>query len=145
MLKHELQPLAFAEEKTLGEVPTHVAGRSVRQKRGLVIPTAGRYATGMFSHIVIFWTKADPPNAAEALIAGAEQHLKPIPGVLVFHVGRMVTDGRPVVESSYQVALATVFASRQAREEYRAHPGHERFKQEVYVPNCARCLIYDFE
>jgi hypothetical protein len=99
----------------------------------------------MFSHIVIFWTKADQPNAVDALIASAEQYLKPIPGVLVFHVGRMVTDGRPRVESSYQVALTTVFASRQAREEYRAHAGHERFKQEAYTPNCALCLVYDFE
>lgn len=99
----------------------------------------------MFSHIVIFWTNAGQPNAAEALIAGAEQHLKAIPGLLFFHVGRMVTDGRPVVESSYQVALSTAFATRAARERYSAHPAHERFKQEVYTPNCARCLIYDFE
>src|SRR5262245_18289569 len=99
----------------------------------------------MFSHIVILWTKPEQPNAVAALIAGAEQHLKPIPGVLMFHVGRMVTDGRPVVESSYQVALTTVFASRQAGEEYRAHPGHERFKQEAYTPNCDGCLVYDFE
>ena len=119
--------------------------RPLSVKRGLVIPTAGRYATVMFSHIVIFWTKPDQPNAVDALITGAEQHLKRIPGVLVFHVGRMVTDGRPRIESSYQVALTTVFASRQAREQYRAHPAHEQFKQEVYTPNCARCLIYDFE
>jgi hypothetical protein len=99
----------------------------------------------MFSHIVIFWTTADKTGAAEALMAGAEKYLKPIPGVLVLHVGRMVTDGRPMIETSYQVALTTVFASRQAREQYRAHPNHERFKQEVYTPNCARCLIYDFE
>lgn len=99
----------------------------------------------MFSHIVIFWTRPGQPDAEKALIAGAEKHLKPIPGVLVFHAGRMVTDGRPTIESSYQVALTTVFASRQAREQYRAHPSHERFKQEIYLPTCARCLVYDFE
>jgi heme-degrading monooxygenase HmoA len=104
----------------------------------------GGYPKAMFSHIVIFWTKPEKPDAVASLLAGAEQHLKPIPGVLVFHVGRMVTDGRPAIENSYQVALTTVFASREAREEYRAHPSHERFKQEVYLPNCARCLIYDF-
>ena|SRR5437870_4269288 len=103
------------------------------------------YALGMFSHIVIFWTKPDKPDAVDALIAGAEQHLKPIPGVILIHPGRMVTDGRSIVESSYQVALTTVFASRQAREQYRTHPGHERFKQDAYAPNCVRCLVYDFE
>jgi len=99
----------------------------------------------MFSHIVIFWTNPSQPNAAEALIAGAEEHLRPIPGVLLFHVGRMVTDGRHVVESSYQVALTSVFATRSDREQYRAHSAHERFKQEIYALNCARCLVYDFE
>jgi hypothetical protein len=110
-----------------------------------VVLTAGGYASAMFSHIVIFWTKPDKPNAADALIASAEQYLKSIPGMLFFHVGRMVTDGRPMVESSYQVALTTVFVSRDARKQYSAHPSHERFKQEAYLPNCARCVIYDFE
>lgn len=99
----------------------------------------------MFSHIVVFWTKKEIAGAAEQLIAGAEKHLRPIPGATVFHVGRMVTDGRPVVESSYQVALTTVFESRQARETYRAHPGHDRFKNEFCVPLVERHAIYDFE
>jgi hypothetical protein len=99
----------------------------------------------MFSHIVIFWTKKDQSDAADKLIAGAERYLKPIPGVLVFHIGRMVTDGRSTVENSYQVALTTVFASREARETYRAHAAHERFKNEFCTPNVERLVIYDFE
>lgn len=99
----------------------------------------------MFSHIVIFWTKKENADAVDQLIAGAEAHLKPIPGALIFHIGRMVTDGRPIVERSYQVALTTVFESRQAREMYRAHPGHERFKNEFCTPLVERNLVYDFE
>src|ERR1051326_6355377 len=99
----------------------------------------------MFSHIVVFWTKPDKADAVEQLIVGAETHLKSIPGALMFHVGRMVTDGRATVESSYQVALTTVFASWQAREAYRAHPGHELFKNEFCTPNVERLVIYDFE
>ena len=56
----------------------------------------------MFSHVVIFWTKPENPNAAAELLAGAEKYLRPIPGVLSFHVGKMVTSPRPVVEQSYQ-------------------------------------------
>ncbi|MBI1839917.1 MAG: Dabb family protein [Verrucomicrobia bacterium] len=99
----------------------------------------------MFSHIVVFWVKPGKPDAVDQLIAGAKRHLEPIPGVLVFHVGRMVTDGRPVVESGYQVALTTVLASRETLAGYRAHPGHERFKQEVCAPNVERYRVYDFE
>jgi hypothetical protein len=38
----------------------------------------------MFSHIVIFWTDSANPSAIDALIAGANQYLKPIPLVHFF-------------------------------------------------------------
>lgn len=98
----------------------------------------------MFSHIVIFWTKPGKPDAVGQLMAGAERLLKPIPGVRVFHIGRMVTDGKPTVESSYQVALTTVLESREAREVYRSHPAHGQFKEEVCAPNVERYLVYDY-
>ncbi|TAF39879.1 MAG: Dabb family protein, partial [Verrucomicrobia bacterium] len=34
----------------------------------------------MFSHVVIFWTDPANPQAPDALIAGGEKYLKPIPG-----------------------------------------------------------------
>ena len=52
----------------------------------------------MFSHVVIFWTDPAQPNAVAELIAGANQYLKPIPGVIQFHVGKMVGSHRPVVD-----------------------------------------------
>ena len=54
----------------------------------------------MYSHIVIFWTQPEKPGAAEELIAGAERYLKAIPGILHFHVGKMVPSPRPVQWSS---------------------------------------------
>ena len=51
----------------------------------------------MFSHVVIFWTKPEKPTAPEELIAGANQFLKPIPGILSFHIGKMVGSHRPVL------------------------------------------------
>lgn len=98
----------------------------------------------MFSHVVIFWTKAEQPNAADALIAGAEQFLKPIPGALSFHVGRMAPSPRPVVEQSYQVALNLVFKDKQAQDDYQVHPLHLEFVEKAFKPNCARCVVYDF-
>ena len=99
----------------------------------------------MFSHVVIFWTKSEIPNAAAALLAGAEKYLRPIPGVLTFHVGSMVTSPRPVVDQSYQVALNLIFASKQAQDDYQVHPLHIEFVEQVFKPNCARAVIYDFE
>jgi hypothetical protein len=99
----------------------------------------------MFSHVVIFWTKSEQPNAAGELIAGAEKYLKPIPGVLSFHMGKMVPSHRPVVDQSYQVALNLVFANKKAQDDYQVHPLHLEFVEKSFNPNCARCVIYDFE
>ena len=99
----------------------------------------------MFSHVVIFWTKPEIENSADILLAGVEKYLRPIPGVLFFHVGRMVTSPRPVVEQSYQVALNLVFDNKQGQDEYQVHPLHIEFVEKIFKPNCARAVIYDFE
>ncbi len=99
----------------------------------------------MFSHVVIFWTKPEIPQATEELLAGAEKYLRPIPGVLTFHVGKMVTSPRPVVEQSYQVALNLIFSNKHAQDDYQVHPLHVEFVEKVFKPCCARAVIYDFE
>ena len=99
----------------------------------------------MFSHVVIFWTDPQQLHAPDELIAGANRYLKAIPGILHFHVGRMVPSHRPVVERSYQVALNIVFADKKAQDEYQAHPLHQAFVEKAFKPNCAKCVVYDFE
>ena len=78
----------------------------------------------MFSHVVIFWTKPDVPEATEKLLAGAEQYLKPCPGVLHYHCGKMTESHRDVVDQSYQVALNLVFDDQATQDVYQEHPRH---------------------
>ena len=99
----------------------------------------------MFSHVVIFWTDPAQPNAVAELVAGAEKYLKPIPGVLQFHVGKMARSHRPVVDQTYQVALNLVFPSKQAQDDYQAHPQHVEFVERVFKRVCQRVVVYDFE
>ena len=99
----------------------------------------------MFSHVVIFWTDPAQPNAVAELMAGAEKYLKPIPGVLQFHVGRMAGSHRPVVDQTYQVALNLVFPNKQAQDDYQVHPQHVEFVEKVFKRVCQRVVIYDFE
>jgi len=98
----------------------------------------------MFSHIVIFWTRPDNPEAIEELVAGAEQYLKDIPGVVSFHVGRMVASHRPVVDQSYQVALNIVFPDKATQDAYQTHPRHLEFVEKVFKPLCTKVVVYDF-
>jgi hypothetical protein len=97
----------------------------------------------MFSHVVIFWTKSDVPNAADNLIAGAEQYLKPIPGVSQFFIGKMAPSPRDVVDQSYQVALNILFPDQAAQDVYQDHPLHLEFVEKVFKANCERVVIYD--
>jgi hypothetical protein len=99
----------------------------------------------MFSHVVIFWTKPEIPGAADALVAGAEKYLRPVPGVRLFHVGKMVGSERGVVEQTYQVALNLTFDTKKDQDDYQVHPSHIEFVEEVFKPNCARVVVYDFE
>ena len=99
----------------------------------------------MFSHVVIFWTDPKNPKAADELIAGGIKYLKPIPGVLHFHIGKMAKSHRPVVDQSYQVALNLVFPSQQAQDDYQVHPLHVEFVEKVLKPFVSKVTVYDFE
>ncbi|HEY0455715.1 MAG TPA: Dabb family protein [Verrucomicrobiae bacterium] len=99
----------------------------------------------MFSHVVIFWTKPERPNAVAELMAGAEEYLKLIPGIIHFHIGKMVPSHRPVVEQSYQVALNVTFNSKKAQDDYQTHPLHMDFVEKAFKPNAAKVVVYDFE
>ncbi len=99
----------------------------------------------MFSHVVIFWTDPANPKSADDLIAGAKKYLAPIPGVLSFHIGKMVGSHRPVVDQSYQVALNLIFPTKKAQDDYQVHPLHLEFVEKSFKPNCKKAVIYDFE
>jgi hypothetical protein len=96
----------------------------------------------MLSHIVVLWS--DKPGAADQLIAGAQQYLRPIPGILHFHAGKMVPGDRAVVDQSYQVALNIVFVDKAAESAYQVHPSHIEFVEKVYKPLCHKVVVYDF-
>ncbi len=99
----------------------------------------------MLSHVVIFWTDPGNPAAAGELVAGANHYLKAIPGILHFHVGKMVPSHRPVVDQSYQVALHVSFPDQQAQDAYQVHPRHLEFVEKVLKRACGKIVVYDFE
>jgi len=99
----------------------------------------------MFSHVVIFWVRPEVENATEKLLAGAEKYLRPIPGVLSFHVGKMSPSERSVVDQSYQVALNLQFTTKAEEQAYQVHPEHLEFVEKVFKPICQKAVVYDFE
>jgi hypothetical protein len=99
----------------------------------------------MFSHVVIFWTHENTSQAAEELVAGANKYLKGLPGILHFHVGKMVPSHRPVVDQTYQVALNIVFKDKASQDAYQDHAEHHQFVDKVFKKLCKGVIVYDFE
>jgi hypothetical protein len=99
----------------------------------------------MFSHIVVFWTAPSNPAAADELFGGANELLKDIPGVVQFHVGKMVPSRRPVVEQGYQVALNLIFPNKKAQDDYQVHPKHIEFVEKYVRRLVKTVVVYDFE
>jgi hypothetical protein len=98
-----------------------------------------------FSHIVIFWTHPGQPGAADELIAGANKYLRDIPGLLSFHIGKMASSHRSVVDQTYQVALNLIFPDKQTQDDYQVHPQHLAFVENVFKRVCTKVVVYDFE
>lgn len=98
----------------------------------------------MLSHVVIFWTKPGVPDAADKLLAGMRDYLAPIPGVHVFHAGKMVPSDRPVVDQSYQVGLYVQVDDKAAEIAYQKHPLHLEFIEKILKDNYERVVVYDF-
>ncbi|PWU09640.1 MAG: stress protein [Verrucomicrobia bacterium] len=99
----------------------------------------------MFSHVVIFWTDPSNPAAADTLLEGMHKYLKPIPGALHFHAGKMATSHRPIVDQTYQVALNLIFPDKPTQDAYQLHPLHIEFVEKFFKPLCRRAIVYDFE
>ncbi len=100
--------------------------------------------SSMFSHIVIWWTDPAKPEAADEMIAGANKYLKELPGVLFFHIGKMVATPRYCVDNSYQVAMTMVFPDKAAHDLYLKQPLHGEFVEKCFKRLCVRDLVYDY-
>lgn len=98
----------------------------------------------MFSHIVIWWTDPKQPDAVEKLLVGINKYLRPIPGVLHLHAGRMIWSPRPVVDKTFQVGMTIIFPDKQAHDDYMQHPLHDQFVKECFEKLCIRDLVYDY-
>jgi metal-dependent amidase/aminoacylase/carboxypeptidase family protein len=133
--------------KSIRAFMTQFLLRCARRQTEISLAAAGALTTmpAMLSHVVVFWTNPAQPGAADELIAGANRFLKSIPGVLQFHVGKMVPSERPAVEKSYQVALNLIFPDKRAEQAYQTHPQHLEFVEKHVRRLVKKAAIYDFE
>jgi hypothetical protein len=96
------------------------------------------------THVVLCWLNQPGDAAARQRIIDASHSFAKIPGVAAVLTGTPLPSTRPVVDSSYDVAVVMAFDSEDALREYEQHPLHKRAVAEVLRPLSKRMLVYDF-
>jgi hypothetical protein len=95
-------------------------------------------------HIVIVWLQ-EPGNAEHrARIISESQVLREIPGVTGLRAGNMLPSQRPIVDSSYDVALIVSLQDASALADYLSHPLHVKLVEETLKPLVKQIQVYDF-
>jgi len=117
----------------------------------IVVATMGRgaeekkTATRGVEHVVVCWLKNHGDIDARQRVVEGTKGLRDIPGVRGVKVGVMLPGDRPVVDSTYDVAMVISFDDRKALGEYVNHPIHQKLVKEVIAPLVEKYRVYDFE
>ena len=97
------------------------------------------------SHVVLCWLKEPGNESARQKLIDTSKTFTQIPGIAEVSAGRPIPSTRPVVDSSYDVAIIMRFTDRQALQNYATHPIHIAARDNVLNPLVSKYLIYDFE
>ena len=95
------------------------------------------------THVVVCWLKQPGNESDRAKLIHASYTFRSIPGVQNVTAGRPIPSTRPVVDSSFDVAVVIQFKSEAALRDYEQHPLHQKAVSDVLKPLTAGILIYD--
>jgi hypothetical protein len=110
----------------------------------LSLPAGANGDSHPLEHIVIVWLKEPGNRAAQDRIIEASEVLTAIPGVVSLKSGTVVASDRPIVDSSFDVALIITLVDAAALQAYLSHPLHVTLVEETLKPLVERIRVYDF-
>jgi hypothetical protein len=98
----------------------------------------------MFVHVVNFWLTKGISEAERQQFVEGVKSLENIGTTTTFNVGVPAKTERPVIDSSYDYCLLTIFNDIEGHDVYQVHPIHLKF-----IDECKhlweKVLIYDSE
>ncbi|HYQ71882.1 MAG TPA: Dabb family protein [Gammaproteobacteria bacterium] len=110
----------------------------------LALTVASPATAEALEHIVIVWLQ-EPGNAAQrARIVSESRILRKIPGVTGLRAGSMQPSERPIVDSSFDVALIVSLEDASRMADYLSHPVHVKLVEETLKPLVKKIRVYDF-
>ena len=114
---------------------------------GLVAPSCSHLAGGRpgeIQHVVLVWLRDRGDAAQREKILAAAREFRRIPGVEDLAVGECLPGNRPIIDSSYDVAISMRFADAAAMQRYIDHPDHRAAADTILKPLARDVRVYDF-
>ena len=96
------------------------------------------------NHVVLCWLKDAGNKAQRQKLIETSLEFKNIPGVLEVRAGEVIPSDRPIVDSSFDIAIFLSYDSVDDMKAYIVHPDHKKAVQEVLKPLVKKVLVYDF-
>lgn len=100
--------------------------------------------SGGVTHVVVFWLKNHGNAADRAKIIETSESFRKIPGVLSVSTGPCIPSARPIVDSSFDVAVSLTFATQADLQRYIDHPQHKAAAEQVLKPLVRKITVFDF-
>jgi hypothetical protein len=95
-------------------------------------------------HVVVCWLKNPKDMQARKDLIETSKTFTTIPGVVEVRAGEVLPSTRPMVDSSFDIAVAIYFKDEQSLRDYDNHPIHQKAVQEKLLPLVEKFIIYDF-
>jgi hypothetical protein len=99
-----------------------------------------RQSQGQVRHVVIAWLK---PGADRDKVLASVHELSKIRGVVDYSAGYRIASERPMVDSTYDLAIVLTFDSVESLRAYPNDPVHLRITDQVVKPNVEKFVVYD--
>src|SRR4051794_8797361 len=99
--------------------------------------------TAQVNHVVLCWLKEPGNESQRQQVIDASYGFAKIPGVISVAAGKAIPSTRPVVDSSFDVAIVIAFTDEAALHAYDQNPIHKKAASDVLRPLTAKLLIYD--
>jgi hypothetical protein len=95
-------------------------------------------------HVVVCWLRDHGNEAQRNKLIEQSRELQKIPGVISVRAGAMLPSARPIVDTTFDVAIIMTFPDEETMGRYLEHPDHKKAVKEVLTPLTSRVVVYDF-
>ncbi len=104
----------------------------------------GQPRTGSITHVVLVWLKTPGDESARQQLIETSNAFRDVPGMISVSAGTSLPSSRPVVDSSFDVAVVMTFRDEASLRAYESSPRHQEALAKTLKPLTVKQVVYDF-